>query len=124
MYAQYDKFSVSEPRTRYKVHVGGYSGTAGGSHATRGPCWVDTPARALGLGTAGDGLHADSYIITVIDKIRKYNILCRDVSFHKKDVVGRMSYVPLVSWPFRTGIILSWWIYFLFDYSIKHKETE
>lgn len=28
-YAQYDKFSVSEPRTRYKVHVGGYSGTAG-----------------------------------------------------------------------------------------------
>ncbi|XP_036954764.1 tenascin isoform X1 [Acanthopagrus latus] len=30
-YAQYDKFSVSEPRTRYKVHVGGYSGTAGDS---------------------------------------------------------------------------------------------
>ncbi|MEQ2216088.1 hypothetical protein XENOCAPTIV_010517 [Xenoophorus captivus] len=29
VYAQYDKFSVSEPRTRYKVHVGGYSGTAG-----------------------------------------------------------------------------------------------
>lgn len=28
-YAQYDKFSVGEPRTRYKVHVGGYSGTAG-----------------------------------------------------------------------------------------------
>lgn len=28
-YAQYDKFSISEPRTRYKVHVGGYSGTAG-----------------------------------------------------------------------------------------------
>lgn len=28
-YAQYDKFSVSEPRSRYKVHVGGYSGTAG-----------------------------------------------------------------------------------------------
>lgn len=28
-FAQYDKFSVSEPRTRYKVHVGGYSGTAG-----------------------------------------------------------------------------------------------
>uniref|UniRef100_A0A8C5BJV5 Tenascin C n=1 Tax=Gadus morhua TaxID=8049 RepID=A0A8C5BJV5_GADMO len=31
VYAQYDKFSVSEPRTRYKVHVGGYSGTAGDS---------------------------------------------------------------------------------------------
>ncbi|XP_069022123.1 LOW QUALITY PROTEIN: tenascin-like [Embiotoca jacksoni] len=30
-FAQYDKFSVSEPRTRYKVHVGGYSGTAGDS---------------------------------------------------------------------------------------------
>lgn len=30
-YAHYDKFSVSEPRTRYKVHVGGYSGTAGDS---------------------------------------------------------------------------------------------
>lgn len=31
-YAQYDKFSVSEQRTRYKVHVGGYSGTAGKKH--------------------------------------------------------------------------------------------
>ncbi|XP_048098704.1 tenascin isoform X3 [Alosa alosa] len=31
VYAQYDKFSVSEPRSRYKVHVGGYSGTAGDS---------------------------------------------------------------------------------------------
>uniref|UniRef100_A0A4W4GT34 Tenascin C n=1 Tax=Electrophorus electricus TaxID=8005 RepID=A0A4W4GT34_ELEEL len=30
-YAHYDKFSVSEPRSRYKVHVGGYSGTAGDS---------------------------------------------------------------------------------------------
>ncbi|XP_062873477.1 tenascin isoform X2 [Trichomycterus rosablanca] len=30
-FAQYDKFSVSEPRSRYKVHVGGYSGTAGDS---------------------------------------------------------------------------------------------
>ncbi|XP_024121092.1 tenascin isoform X1 [Oryzias melastigma] len=30
-YAQYEKFSVSEPRSRYKVHVGGYSGTAGDS---------------------------------------------------------------------------------------------
>ncbi|KAM7018904.1 tenascin isoform 1-T2 [Tautogolabrus adspersus] len=30
-YAQYDKFSVSEPRSRYKVHVGGYSGSAGDS---------------------------------------------------------------------------------------------
>ncbi|XP_077096980.1 tenascin isoform X3 [Siphateles boraxobius] len=30
-YALYDKFSVSEPRSRYKVHVGGYSGTAGDS---------------------------------------------------------------------------------------------
>ncbi|XP_073717259.1 tenascin [Misgurnus anguillicaudatus] len=30
-YAQYDKFSVSEPRSHYKVHVGGYSGTAGDS---------------------------------------------------------------------------------------------
>ncbi|KAJ8005892.1 hypothetical protein DPEC_G00122620 [Dallia pectoralis] len=30
-YAQYDKFSISEPRSRYKVHVGGYSGTAGDS---------------------------------------------------------------------------------------------
>ncbi|XP_037114135.1 tenascin isoform X2 [Syngnathus acus] len=30
-YAHYDKFSVSEPRTRFKVHVGGYSGTAGDS---------------------------------------------------------------------------------------------
>ncbi|XP_054876469.1 tenascin isoform X1 [Poeciliopsis prolifica] len=30
-FAQYDRFSVSEARTRYKVHVGGYSGTAGDS---------------------------------------------------------------------------------------------
>lgn len=30
-FAQYDRFSVSEPRSRYKVHVGGYSGTAGGA---------------------------------------------------------------------------------------------
>uniref|UniRef100_A0AAY4BJ87 Tenascin C n=1 Tax=Denticeps clupeoides TaxID=299321 RepID=A0AAY4BJ87_9TELE len=30
-YAHYDKFSVSEPRGRFKVHVGGYSGTAGDS---------------------------------------------------------------------------------------------
>ncbi|KPP80274.1 tenascin-like [Scleropages formosus] len=30
-YAQYDRFSVSEPRSRYKVYVGGYSGTAGDS---------------------------------------------------------------------------------------------
>ncbi|XP_033947757.1 tenascin isoform X4 [Pseudochaenichthys georgianus] len=30
-FAQYDKFSISEPRSRYKVHVGGYSGTAGDS---------------------------------------------------------------------------------------------
>ncbi|XP_041727052.1 tenascin isoform X3 [Coregonus clupeaformis] len=30
-YAQYDKFSISDPRSRYKVHVGGYSGTAGDS---------------------------------------------------------------------------------------------
>ena len=47
VYAQYDKFSVSEPRTRYKVHVGGYSGTAGGSAATT---------------TACDGLHASSRV--------------------------------------------------------------
>ncbi|KAJ8263371.1 hypothetical protein COCON_G00158280 [Conger conger] len=30
-YAQYERFTVSEPRSRYKVHVGGYSGTAGDS---------------------------------------------------------------------------------------------
>ncbi|XP_076854360.1 tenascin isoform X2 [Brachyhypopomus gauderio] len=30
-YAHYDKFSISEPRSRFKVHVGGYSGTAGDS---------------------------------------------------------------------------------------------
>uniref|UniRef100_A0A673XBK6 Tenascin Cb n=1 Tax=Salmo trutta TaxID=8032 RepID=A0A673XBK6_SALTR len=30
-HAQYDKFSISDPRSRYKVHVGGYSGTAGDS---------------------------------------------------------------------------------------------
>uniref|UniRef100_A0A665U075 Zmp:0000000846 n=1 Tax=Echeneis naucrates TaxID=173247 RepID=A0A665U075_ECHNA len=30
-YAQYDKFTVAEPRTRYKVFIGGYSGTAGDS---------------------------------------------------------------------------------------------
>ncbi|KAG7215347.1 hypothetical protein INR49_022584 [Caranx melampygus] len=30
-YAQYDKFSVAEPRTRYKVYIGAYSGTAGDS---------------------------------------------------------------------------------------------
>ncbi|XP_056889305.1 tenascin isoform X3 [Takifugu flavidus] len=30
-FAQYDRFSVSESRSRYKVHIGGYSGTAGDS---------------------------------------------------------------------------------------------
>ncbi|KAJ3605251.1 hypothetical protein NHX12_027301 [Muraenolepis orangiensis] len=30
-YAQYDKFSIAEPRSRYKLHVGAYSGTAGDS---------------------------------------------------------------------------------------------
>uniref|UniRef100_A0A673YBM9 Tenascin C n=1 Tax=Salmo trutta TaxID=8032 RepID=A0A673YBM9_SALTR len=30
-YAQYDKFTIAEPRSRYKIHVGGFSGTAGDS---------------------------------------------------------------------------------------------
>ncbi|KAL6096567.1 tnc [Pungitius sinensis] len=30
-YAQYDKITVAEPKTRYKLHVGAYSGTAGDS---------------------------------------------------------------------------------------------
>ncbi|XP_052377421.1 tenascin-like isoform X2 [Oncorhynchus keta] len=30
-YAQYDKFMIAEPRSRYKIHIGGYSGTAGDS---------------------------------------------------------------------------------------------
>uniref|UniRef100_A0A8C7N9D5 Tenascin C n=1 Tax=Oncorhynchus kisutch TaxID=8019 RepID=A0A8C7N9D5_ONCKI len=30
-YAQYDKFTIAEPRSRYKIHIGGYSGTAGDS---------------------------------------------------------------------------------------------
>ncbi|KAM3874145.1 tenascin-like [Diretmus argenteus] len=30
-YAQYDKFTVAEPRTRYKIYIGAYSGTAGDS---------------------------------------------------------------------------------------------
>ncbi|XP_015243027.1 PREDICTED: tenascin-like isoform X6 [Cyprinodon variegatus] len=30
-YAQYDKFTIAEPRTRYKVYLGAYSGTAGDS---------------------------------------------------------------------------------------------
>ncbi|XP_058861391.1 tenascin-like isoform X6 [Acipenser ruthenus] len=30
-YAQYDKFTISDPRSRYKINVGGYSGTAGDS---------------------------------------------------------------------------------------------
>lgn len=28
-YAQYDKFTIAEPRTRYKLYIGAYSGTAG-----------------------------------------------------------------------------------------------
>ncbi|XP_034047786.1 tenascin-like isoform X2 [Thalassophryne amazonica] len=31
MYAQYDKFTLAEPRTRYKIYLGAYSGTAGDS---------------------------------------------------------------------------------------------
>uniref|UniRef100_A0AAY4EAD1 Tenascin C n=1 Tax=Denticeps clupeoides TaxID=299321 RepID=A0AAY4EAD1_9TELE len=31
VYAQYDKFYVAEPRTRYKLQIGAYSGTAGDS---------------------------------------------------------------------------------------------
>ncbi|XP_037389029.1 tenascin isoform X2 [Pygocentrus nattereri] len=31
VYAQYDKFFISEPRSRYKVQIGAYSGTAGDS---------------------------------------------------------------------------------------------
>ncbi|KAK1155824.1 hypothetical protein AOXY_G26668 [Acipenser oxyrinchus oxyrinchus] len=30
-YAQYDKFTISDPRSRFKINVGGYSGTAGDS---------------------------------------------------------------------------------------------
>ncbi|XP_062269417.1 tenascin-like [Platichthys flesus] len=30
-YAQYDKFTLAEPRTRYKIYIGAYSGTAGDS---------------------------------------------------------------------------------------------
>ncbi|XP_038827313.1 tenascin-like [Salvelinus namaycush] len=30
-YAQYDKFTIAEPRSRYKLYLGGYSGTAGDS---------------------------------------------------------------------------------------------
>uniref|UniRef100_A0A3B3DPE7 Tenascin C n=1 Tax=Oryzias melastigma TaxID=30732 RepID=A0A3B3DPE7_ORYME len=30
-YAQYDKFTISEPRSRYKINIGAYSGTAGDS---------------------------------------------------------------------------------------------
>ncbi|CAL8320307.1 unnamed protein product [Lota lota] len=30
-YAQYDKFTIAEPRTRYKIYMGGFSGTAGDS---------------------------------------------------------------------------------------------
>ncbi|KAM8872494.1 tenascin-like isoform 1-T1 [Synchiropus picturatus] len=30
-YAQYDKFTIAEPRTRYKLSIGSYSGTAGDS---------------------------------------------------------------------------------------------
>ncbi|XP_071008671.1 tenascin isoform X4 [Oncorhynchus clarkii lewisi] len=31
VYAQYDKFTIAEPRSRYKIYVGKYSGTAGDS---------------------------------------------------------------------------------------------
>lgn len=31
-YAQYDKFTIAEPRTRYKLYIGAYSGTAGRYH--------------------------------------------------------------------------------------------
>ncbi|KAG7498367.1 tenascin-like isoform X6 [Solea senegalensis] len=31
VYAQYDKITIAEPRTRYKLYVGAYSGTAGDS---------------------------------------------------------------------------------------------
>ncbi|XP_041094570.1 tenascin-like isoform X4 [Polyodon spathula] len=30
-YAQYDKFTIGDPRSRFKINVGGYSGTAGDS---------------------------------------------------------------------------------------------
>ncbi|CAG5867584.1 unnamed protein product [Menidia menidia] len=30
-YAQYDKFTIAEPRTRFKLYIGAYSGTAGDS---------------------------------------------------------------------------------------------
>ncbi|XP_020509515.2 tenascin isoform X6 [Labrus bergylta] len=30
-YAQYDKLTIAEPRTRYKIYIGAYSGTAGDS---------------------------------------------------------------------------------------------
>ncbi|XP_049460143.1 tenascin isoform X1 [Epinephelus fuscoguttatus] len=30
-YAQYDKITIAEPRTRYKIYIGAYSGTAGDS---------------------------------------------------------------------------------------------
>ena len=44
-YAVYDKFSVGDSRTRYRLKVEGYSGTAGASRGrTGGPGgWVQRP---------------------------------------------------------------------------------
>lgn len=32
VFAVYDKFSIAEPRSRYKIQIGAYSGTAGELH--------------------------------------------------------------------------------------------
>lgn len=39
-YAQYDKFTIAEPRTRYKLYIGAYSGTAGTSVRRLFSCYL------------------------------------------------------------------------------------
>lgn len=79
-YAQYDKFSVSEPRTRYKVHVGGYSGTAGNADF----CSLQPD------------MSVSQYFLNLTQRDRQTEILCFIVRYNFSP--NYFSYIIIILW--------------------------